>query len=481
MNTVDPAEFEKLKAEVAELRTLLNGILHITKDDEGKITRRAITCNDLHTHSLNILDQERRTLAYFGVADSGPYLVFRGDDEKRRLVLRAAENFGEITLYGNDGHATVHMQTDPDGHGNLLVHSPGGIPRAGIKGIADAGVVSVCAPDGSPRVVMHSGNEKGEVGILNAEMHMIARMSTTNENAGTIGVTSAEGDRAIILIPSPSGNGLLLYPPGSKDAGITLMASKSGSMVFMGEDAGDRGGNGISMMALPDGSGNMRFGTGERKVVLELGSDANGGLVEITSTKTGAMAQLHIKNESGHIELTHGSGSGKAVVTATANGAGFVASGGEHRAALQVSAEGGSFFLSHQEHIQAVIGPTADKNHIGFLLTNPDNTPAINLYAGPNGGVGLFAGSDGTTQLGLGTGEEGGRLTVLSELGIERATLQSKLDGGGLNLKWGGTNGLIAGATEAGGCIVAYDQDGKTIATLPSPDDMPDSGWDEKD
>lgn len=470
MSTVDPAEFEKLKAEVAELRDLVHRVITLGRNLEGEITSTSVHADSLSCKSFDLRDGKSDVRGHMSVDGDGPYFALFGPDDKTRVSMRVYEDQGRVSLFGADLKATVQIFTDSDGHGNVMVHSPGGVPRAGMKGISDSGVISVCAPDGTPRAVMHSGDGEGEIGILNPALEVIARLTTTPEG-GSVGILRNDGKRAIVMIPSAQGNGLLVYKPDGGE-GVTLLTADTTSMILCGDVRADTGAPpAVAMIGMPDGSGTMRICEKSGSPAVTLSANGEGGVMEIHAVDSpGTPLRFSVVKGGGHIGLNHGAGNGRVLLAASQHGATILAGGGDTEprdAVLQVTESLAALLVSRQGEPKVALGAIHENGEHGLLLTNPDNSPALTLRAREEGGLLTVHGSDGITLGGLIATESGGQLSIFNDLGIERATLHTKLDGGVMNLKWGGTSVLTAVATEVGGAMLVSDPAGNTVASLP--------------
>ncbi|MDB6172435.1 MAG: hypothetical protein JWL59_1746 [Chthoniobacteraceae bacterium] len=461
MSHIERAEFEELRKEVKELRAFVMRFLGATSSEgPGAVTCESIACN-----SIVLKGNDGRNRGCFGVDNEGPYLTLLGEDQKPRLVLKVNEKVGRIHICGDDLKSTLELWTDDAGHGNLAIYSSGGIPRVGIRGLDDGGVVTLIGSNGTPRAVIHSINDKGEVALFN-ESHLLAKMSAA-EHGGTIGVLDSMGRRACVILAAEKGNSMLVYSPDGEEA-ITLMASKHGALLCMGANGVEKETeSAISLMALSGHGGGIRINNNNGTPAIELDAVDNGGSLSIHSKEGDALIQMSVAEGGGFLSASHINGHGLAHFMAHEHGGTISITGEDRNLVMQVAERTTSFMIMKESHVQAIIGTSGENDYATFMLTNLDNSPAVNLMASAGGGKVTIGGSDGTTQAGLGSTDEGGFIAVYSELGIERATLASKADGGGFKLKWGGTDGLFAVATEAGGCIFINDRNGRTIDTLP--------------
>jgi hypothetical protein len=479
MSTIDPAEFESLRREVAQLRAELGELRQFFQvnpapaaDESGSLHIRCASV------SLVSPDSGRKVRAVFELKDGSPRLRLRSADEKTRVSLELSGDEGWIHLRDADGKTTVQILTDPEGHGNVVVHSPGGVPRAGMKGIADGGVVSVSAPDGSALAVMHSTKGEGEFSVFNNDSHKIARMGTAEHGHGTMGILNKEGNRACVMIAVDGSNGLIVYDPAGEE-GISNMATSVGSVIECGKAVADQLGS-VTLTALHDGRGRIELRDPKGNEMVTLGSDANGGHVVTHATDGSAAVELSIHENGGRLQVIHGDDIGKGVVCARPEGAVFIATGGaDHQASLQLGDGAPSLLLRKPEQTLLATLPADPGQSPSIAFLNKDRSPTLVLEQRSTGGAVSILGNEGASQFGVAASDIGGNLALFSELGVERVTLSSKGDGGSLRLKWGGTNELIAAATDRGGCLVTYDPREEITATMP--ENLPDPDGEEEE
>ncbi len=459
MTPVERTEFEALKSEVAELRALVGRFL---RSSEGAQNGPGIvTCT-----RLVLQEADGRIRGSLGVDEKGPYFFLRGNDQAARLILRVSEDAGQVRIFGGDFNPTVELWTDREGHGNIAVHSPGGVPRVGIRGIQEGGVVTVVGPSGAPRAVMHSTHDKGEVALFN-DTHLLAKMSTTDQGS-TLDLLDSRGGRACMILAADKGNRLLLDSPDHA-GGITLTTGDHGASLCVGGKEADAA---VSLTALPGQGGGIRINNCEGERAMELEAMESGGSFHLFSYEGEALIRMSILDGAGSLSIGHVEGNASVHLMAGQQGGSVMATGRDEQSAImQVVDDATSFMVMKAYHVQAILGTSGESDLASLALTNSDYSSCVNLIAGPAGGAVLIGGSDGTTQVTLGASDEGGRVMVFSELGIERGMLAAKADGGAFKLKWGGTDGLFAMATESGGCIFVNDRDGRTIDTIPGTDE----------
>jgi hypothetical protein len=216
-----------------------------------------------------------------------------------------------------------------------------------------------------------------------------------------------------------------------------------------------------------------RDATGESSVDLDATSE--GGTISITNGAQGGRVNIHTADGGGVVEASRTDSTNRVLITAARTGALATVIGPDDTAAyMQITAQGnGSIGLKKKERLQGFLGVSDDGENGLIMLTNPDNSNAVNLSAGKEGGRVFLGSNDGTTQAILFSSGEGSQLTLFNELGIERATLMSRQDSGGLHLRYGGHTGIVAAASERGGIMTLHDKEGEIAETLPA------HGWED--
>jgi hypothetical protein len=336
--------------------------------------------------------------------------------------------------------------------------------------------VSVLSPEGNPRAVIHSCDGVGEFSVFNDE-HQLATMRAT-EAGGLIGTRDAEGRRANLLSTAEGGNTIIVYRPDGGEA-VTILGTEGAGTVAVGsDDHEDAKGAGVEIIALKNHGGMINVRDQDRKLMACVVATENGGELTLNSPDEKDRVKLEIVGGGG-VLTTHHPESGSIVRIAAAKaGASLTAGQGKGKEDRSLILQGGStstgMVIFNGEKVEAALGRSGGNETPFFLLNNPDQTPAVHLIAGAKGGVLSLHGPDGAPQAVIGARENGGGggVSVFNDLGVERGTLHSKDDGGLLQLKWGGTHGVVATATEKGGKVLVGDEHGKVIARLPD-DDWP--------
>jgi hypothetical protein len=175
-------EVTQLKTELAALREEFSHAVRINRDEEGKITCSQVTATFVNTETLVLMkDEMRESAGMIGTDDQGPYLSFWGDNNRARLILRVTKNAGELEIFDEDLKSAVRVFADEQRQGHVVVFSPGGIPRAVMKGMDTGGAIAALNENGAPRAVVHSQKGKGEMAIVNEKSQ--ARLFGTDRAA----------------------------------------------------------------------------------------------------------------------------------------------------------------------------------------------------------------------------------------------------------------------------------------------------------
>jgi hypothetical protein len=476
MKTLADLEMEvsALKTQLDTLRTEMDAALSVQRNAHDDSSERLVDCDSLVCRSLHLVDEKHEPQATFEIDEHGPALRLLDRAGRRRLTVRVHDGRGGLSILDEAANPIVQLFADADGHGQVAVSSPGGVTRAGLRAVDNGGVVSVLSPEGNPRAVMHSCDGVGEFSVFNDE-HQLATMSAT-EAGGLIGTRDAAGRRANLLLTAEGGNTIIVYRPDGGEAVTILGTDGAGTVAVGSDDREDAMGAGVEIIALKNHGGMINVRDQDRKLMARVMATENGGELTLNSPDEKDRIKLEIV-DGGGVLTTHHPASESTVRIAAAKAGASVATGqGKGKENRSLILKGGStstgMVIFDGGKIEAALGKSGTQETPFFLLNNPDQTPAVHLIAGAKGGVLSLNGPDGAPQVALGARENGGGVSVYNDLGVERGTLHSKDDGGLLQLKWGGTHGVVATATEKGGKVLIGDEHGKVIARLPD-DDWP--------
>ncbi len=470
-NTELQSEIAKLRSELAALREEFNKVIRIDRDDDGTICSSAIRSTIISSENFIIENEHRKILGMMSSDEDGPCISLSGSDDRARLLLRVTQNAASVKILGDDLETAVEMFSDEDRQGNVVVFSPGNIPRALMKGMEKGGAVSALSPEGKTRAVLHSINDKGEVAVVGEKA--LAKMSAT-EGGGSLSIYDQEGKKGAAMMATPVANGIFVHPPGEEHS-IQLVATVPGSSLGLGLVGEGRRGA-VELMEVPGFGGQIicRDKTGAN--ALDMGTAGEGGDITVANGASGGSIHLHTHDGGGIIEASRTDSSHRVFLSAARDGAiATVAGENETAAFMQITGKGGMFGLKKGDCLPGLLGVSDDGEFGTLMLTNPDNSNAVNLAAGKEGGRIILGSNDGTTQATLFTNGQGSQLTLFNELGIERATLVAKEDSGGLHLRYGGHTGIVAAATERGGVITLHDKEGELAQSIPG------HGWEDAD
>lgn len=465
------SQIDALKAEVARLREETELFFIIHRDDDGSVIDTQIKCWLVNCEIVNVRARGGNKMgAWISADEEGAYIALNDKEEKQRVRINAMEGRGALEIVGADGKPVVSA-FERDGHGYVVVFSPGHVPRALMKAMDTGGALTVTAEDGNPRAVVLSIDGKGKMALLGEEGAQIEL--NTGEQGGVLMVRNGEGKNGIGMTAAAAGSSVfLINPEGEK--GVSLATTAAGSIVSVGGNPGtDKQRSPIELSDLP-GVGAyiaMRARDGTESIGIDAGQEAGGASVKVSAP--GTEVKLDIRDGGGRVVANRtGDTISTALLTAGEHG-GMIEAGGPDQKliAIAVGPNGGNLTVADAGQPVLVAGAGVDEKNRSFLqLVGKENAAVVQLFAGEHGGTALVTGNDGTTQAGFTATESGGDLSVFNELGVERAALRSAADGGGLHLKWGGTTGVVAAATESGGLITAHGPDGQVVQTFPDPE-----------
>ncbi len=472
-----PAELEseiaQLKRDLAALREEFNHVIQVDREEDGTICSSRVSANLFLSDVFIIRGEKGQCLGMISSDEDGPSITLHGQDEKTHVMLSVKGNTGIVRIMGDNGDTAVQM-TEDERHGQVVAFSPGEVPRAILKGMANGGAIAALSPDGKPRALVHSIDDSGEVVVMKEKSH--AKL-TSGDAGGGLSIFDAAGERAATIHTAPMGNGIFIHQPGGK-AAINLAATPLGAAIrigLVGED--DKKSAAIELQDLPGHGGNILCRDVSGASAVDLGAAGGGGRISITNEAEGGRVSLHTSDGGGVVEAARTEGDNRILLTAARAGAIATVIGADDTAAfLQITPKGnGSIGLKKQNQVQAFLGVSEEGGNGIIMLTNPDNSNAVHLAAAKEGGSIQLGSNDGTTQATFFTNGQGSQLTLFNELGIERATLVAKEDSGGLHLRYGGHTGIVAAASERGGLITLHDSEGEITETFPS------HGWADDD
>jgi hypothetical protein len=286
---------------------------------------------------------------------------------------------------------------------------------------------------------------------------------------GTFDVRTADGKRGALLASAPTGNSLILYKSDGNEA-VSVVGGDVVSAITLGklsEATAER--PAAQLTNLPGFGGNLILRNDAGQDAVELSGGPESGEIAVWGADPESRVKINTAGGGGTVIASRAGAPSAVHLTAAEHGGLVIVKAEDDSAALGATSKGGSLTIVKEGHPRAFMG-VGDEPRVGtILLTNADDTPAVNLVVTEHGGRMLLSGADGTTQIGCGASDEGGQISLFNELAVERATIRSKADGGGIHLKWGGTTGLIAAATERGGVVLTHNAEGDITDSLPNP------------
>ncbi len=470
------AEVAALRTEVARLREDAALFFTVHRDDDGAVLDTQLHCWMLHCEAVNLRARaSQQSRGMIGIEDDGPYLALWGEDQRAHAILRVTGNQGELQLLGADHEPVVHL-LEREGHGHAVVLSPGGIPRAVMKGAATGGHLSALDPDGKVCAVVCSTDQHGSIAVLDQE-EVRAEM-TAASSSGTLLTYDAQGEQGAIMSSNSAGNSFLLADPKGEIA-ISIASTPSGNALSVGRLSSETAKGTILISDLPELGGSIILHDQDGRPLLDLTTDPEGGVLRVLSPDPAAHLHLHIQGGGGALSAAHSSGDSLASLAAPESGGFVTARATNDRAAiLNAMPDGASFSIRHGDRTPFFVGADESPNSI-LVLGNDQNEHVVQLLSRPEGGAIVVSGGDGVGQASMVASSDGGQMNLLNEVGIERVALRSVNDGGGLHLKWGGTTGLLACATARGGLLTTHGPDGRIVESLPNEETFGELGEEE--
>jgi hypothetical protein len=204
MNTTEiPAELEKLKAEVAELRQELNDLTQhfgVEKFEGGKKNVNLL-CSAITLFSPDNPNQMRGVLCSDA---NGPTLSLWGKDGKPRVTIQVDQDgIPSIQLFQPNDQLAVVIGQDSLGMPSVGVFHEG-LPRAAMKASEKTGIISAVHNGGQARVTIVSQEDAGEILLVNPDMKVAVKLSTQGrQDEGFITVNHSNGKAAVILSALP--------------------------------------------------------------------------------------------------------------------------------------------------------------------------------------------------------------------------------------------------------------------------------------
>jgi hypothetical protein len=401
-------------------------------------------------------------------ADEGPHLCLYGSDEKSRVFITAEKDDAQCDIYDKAGKVAVSLAVTPEGGGQVSVHHEKN-PRAVLKALPTSGVVSVVNDKGFPYAAMVGEEAGGQLVILTSEGEPVVKLMSDTPHGGMVAVANKQGEPLVALTVNEAGGAMFTSRTDGGVACSIMTNEDGGSILTYGKDQKMA----AAILNTAGGCG-LRLHNSAGNVMLEMMTEVGGGSLHLRDTKgvdrialmQGAMGPLlTLKSEEKEnlVMLSAFNGEGAVMLH---NKAGACAN-------FQMSEKStGLSLIDAKKNLQIYFGHDVGTDRASFHLKPKENeNSAVALATGPEGGIIMVSGPDGTRRGGICAARDGGQLLLFNDLGIERVLLGSADDGGLLKLNWGGNVGMSALATHKGGVVIVNNADGKVSASLPLPDE----------
>jgi hypothetical protein len=466
---MDPAtEIAQLKAQVAALTQAVEALkffLHL----EPPGTKEGIGAGlHLRCTSLTLCDpaepfNPQKAQALLAGGKKGPLLTLNGSDAKPRLTLSVTKEDARCELFGKDLKQSVLIHSEEASARGLVEVLDASQPRALIRAVEKAGVVSVLHGEQQVRALMRGDAKGADLQVLNTRQQVVVQITSDQPHGGTVLVKNAAGKPAAAM-DSINGEGAFIAFNQKEEISATLRATdKGGGLVLNGP--GEK--STVSAFGTELG-GFVRVSGPAGQTAAELTAEPHGGAVLVCDKQGRERGAMRLLNADPQVLLRRED---------TKVGGAFAMAGGEalvqlHSAAgpltaLEARPDGGRLsILDAGKKLQFVAGAGEGKAWM-HLKPEEGGRCAASVGTTETGGFVLVSGLDGVRRAGMGATAEGGQMGVFNDLGIERALIGTMGDGGLVKLNWGGTPGVIAAVTEKGGLVVVNDADGNKNVTLP--------------
>lgn len=461
-------EVAQLKAEVAALREAVDALkyfLHIepvgTTSELGAGLH--IRCTSLAVCHPDAPLDPKGMQALLCAGREGPTFSLNGGDMKPRLTLSATNEQARLELFGTEMRQAVLIHSDDADAQGLVEVLDAGKPRAILRAIDNAGVVSALYGDGEARVVLRGDAKGGDLLVVDANQKTSVKLSSDSPEGGNVIVHSKLGQPAA-LISSHDGDGVIVAFSPKKNVACSLRSTPQGGalMLVNAEEKPT-----VSLYSNKLG-GFVRVHDAAGKTTAELTAEAHGGALILNDLAARERAVLRQVAEGPMLTLR--AGDKKPVATLGGHGgdgalllynpAGAVTG-------LQMHAKGGAITMTDAGKNNQIFAGFEENNSFILLQAKDGGSAPVAICTQPQGGLVMVSAPDGVRRAGVAATPEGGQLSVFNDLGIERALIGSMNDGGTLKLNWGGTVGVAATATDQGGRVMVMDAEGNPGPSLP--------------
>lgn len=466
---MDPStEIAQLKAQVAALTqavAALQFFLHIEPPGtkEGAGAGLHIRCTSLALCDPAEPTNPQRTQALLSGGKEGPLLALNGPNLEPRLTLSVRANQARCELFGKDMKQAVLIHSEEATARGLVEVLDAGQPRAILRAVDNAGVVSVLHGEGAVRAVLRGDAKGADLLVLDGDQKTSVKLTSDGAEGGTVIVNRKSGDVAAVMACHEGDGTVVTFNPKRKVACSLRSTPAGGALMLHTPDEKPT----VSLYSTPQG-GFVRVHDSEGRTAVELTAEQHGGAVFLNDRhqrervvmrliEDGPLITLRAADKKPAVMLAGAKGEGSlhlhnhagALTTLEVDAAGS-------RLAMLDAAKKIQFFAGHGDGRMAVHLQPQEGQHSAVVLTTSDQ-----------GGAVMVGGGDGVRRAGICASQDGGQMSVFNDLGIERVLIGSMNDGGMLRMNWGGTVGVAASATDKGGMVVVMDGDGNPGPSLP--------------
>lgn len=469
----DANEISQLRQELAALRKEFQELRRFLRvdppDEEGGPATLNIMCT-----TLSLCNPQGQMRGRLSASEDAAFLAFDGGDLQQRIFFGVENDEPRLEFKTGAQETTLLAHALPEtGRGEIAVFEKGK-PRAVMKAFADdCGSVAVTQDDGTPCAGMISQKTGGQIMLLTPDHKVAVKLASDTEVApegGLIIVSHKDGRPAVSMSATTAGGAVMILD--EDDYSAAMMNGQEGGAIMV--KAADKKSS-IWLQSAADGKSGVSISDAENLCLAQLTGEDQGGALIIHDRENRERAVIRMAKDGPFLQFQAGDKKIHPVLLTgfQDRGALFLENPRGDIGGLNMAEHGGSLtFLNEQKVIQLFLG--FDEKSCGLHLKPQGNlNSAAALVTQEQGGMLMVSAPDGYRRGVLSASNDGGQLGLFSDLGIERVLLGSVKDGGALTLKWGGTPGVLALATDKGGCVIANDENGQAAATLPPREDEP--------
>ncbi len=470
----DADDISQLRQELAALRKEfqeLSRFLRVEQPEEaGEVATLNIMCN-----IISLCNPQGQMRGRLMASDDATFLAFDGADGQQRVFFGVENDEPKLVFQTAARETTLLAHAVPEtGCGEIAVFEKGK-PRAVMKAFGDAsGSVAVTHDDGTPYVGMISQKTGGQMMLVTPEKKVAIKLVSDTEIApagGLMIVSRPDGRPVVTLNATLQGGAVMVMHEGEVSAAM-LNGAEGGNIMVKAADKKSS----IWLQSIAKSQSGITINDAKDRTVAQLTGEAHGGALIIHDQENRERAVIRMIKEGPFLQL-NSVDEKKHPVLLTAfqdRGALFLGNPRGDLASFNMAEQGGSLTLMNEQKVVQLYLGFDDKSAGLHLKPQTNLNSAAALITQEQCGILSVSAPDGYRRGILSASNDGGQLGLFSDLGIERVVLGSVKDGGALTLKWGGTPGIHAVATDKGGYVVANDEQGQIAATLPPREDEPD-------